>query len=98
MTAITRTDSINKLPEGVVAAHVDYSNDETLVDALKGQQVLIITMSVMAPPDTHSKLVEAAAKAGVSYIIPNMWGFDPLDGKLNEDQGFGGKFSKSIFP
>jgi hypothetical protein len=29
-----------------------------------------------APPDTHSKLVRAAAEAGVPYIMPNSYGID----------------------
>jgi len=41
------------------------------VETLRGQQVLIITISVAAPSDTISKLVRAAAKAGVPYILPN---------------------------
>jgi saccharopine dehydrogenase-like NADP-dependent oxidoreductase len=50
-----------------------------LVSALEGQQFLIITVSVMAPPDTHSKLVQAAAKAGVPYVMPNCYGEDFTD-------------------
>jgi hypothetical protein len=46
------------------------------VKALEGQQFLIITLSVFAPPETHSKLVQAAAKAGVPYVMPNVYGGD----------------------
>ena len=76
ITAVTRADSTNKVPEGVVARKVNYDDESTLVEALKGQEVLIITMGVMAPPDTQAKLINAAAKAGVTYILPNEWGFD----------------------
>lgn len=76
ITAITRADSTNKVPEGVSTKKVNYEDESSLVSALKGQEVLIITMGVMAPPDTQAKLINAAAKAGVTYILPNEWGFD----------------------
>lgn len=87
VTAITRTGSTNKLPEGVHVARVDYSGDdlEALVAALQGQQVLIVTMAVMAPRDTVSKLVRAAAKAGVPYIMPNWFGHDSNNKRLCDD-------------
>jgi hypothetical protein len=77
VTVITRTDSQATFSDGVQIARVDYDNPRTLVDAMKDQQALIITMSPTAPKDTQIKLVEAAAEAGVPYIIPNGWGFDP---------------------
>ena len=85
VSALTRIDGTSKIPDGVIAKKVDYNNHSSLVEALKGQQVLIITLGVMAPPDTHSKLVEAAAAAKVPLVIPNNWGFDKdvtLDGPL----------------
>lgn len=69
VTGITRADSPNKLPEGVIKAA--YSDDSSLVESLKGQQLLIITMHARANPDAQAKLVDAAVKAGVSYVMPN---------------------------
>ena len=76
VTAITRADGKSPIPDGVTAKKVNYDDQSSLVAALKGQEVLIITMGVMAPPDTQAKLVDAAAAAGVSWILPNEWGFD----------------------
>ena len=76
VTALTRPGSKNILPQGVKAVTVDYNDPKTLVDALQGQQFLVITLAVTAPPDTHSKLVQAAAKAGVPYVMPNVFGTD----------------------
>ena len=76
VTAVTREGSDSKLPEGVVVKKVNYDNEESLVNALKGQEVLIITLSVQAPKDTQSKLVSAAAKAGVPYVFHNTYGGD----------------------
>lgn len=90
VTALTRTDGKGSLPAGVKIAQVNYDDDEeSLVSALKGQQFLVITLSVRAPPDTHGKLVKAAAKAGVPYIMPNAYGFDIQNKSLGEEDLYG---------
>jgi hypothetical protein len=76
VTAITRPGSTSKLPDSVKVAHVDYDDHQSLVDALKGQDALIITLAVMAPLDTQSKLIKAAVDAEVAWILPNEWGPD----------------------
>lgn len=84
---ISRPNSTSKLPSGVQVERIEYGdNDDTeIVRALQGQQALIITMSVTAPRDTIIRLIRAAAKAGVSYILPNWYGHDPANEKLCED-------------
>ncbi|KAF8946229.1 hypothetical protein BGZ46_005835, partial [Entomortierella lignicola] len=79
ITAITRQGSANVVPAGVIVKKVDYNNQESLVEALKGHEVLIITMSVMAPPEEQTKLIDAAAAAGVPWVLPNEFGGDPFD-------------------
>lgn len=64
---------------------VDYGNQSSLVEALRGQDVLIITMGVMAPPDAEGKLIEAAAEANVPWILPNEWGGDMLNESLSTE-------------
>lgn len=78
VTALTRPDSTSKLPEGVKVVHVDYDNHQSLVDALKGQEALVITLSALAPRDTQSKLIKAAADAEVAWILPNEWSPDTV--------------------
>ena len=81
ITALTRVGSKGEFPEGVKVVEVDYDNEESIVAALKDQQFLAITLSVRAPPNTHSNIVKAAIKAGVKYIMPNAYGgdlFNPL--------------------
>ncbi|CAI7582971.1 unnamed protein product [Penicillium crustosum] len=87
VTAITRPSSTNQMPESVQIARVDYTSDDdtALVEVLRGQQVLLITMNVMAPPDTMIKLIRAAAKAGVPYIEPNWYGHDAANNSLCDD-------------
>jgi len=95
VTAITRVGSQNKIPAGVLSKQVDYSDHASLVSALKGQDALVISLAVTAPPDTGSKLYKAAAEANVPWILPNEWGgetSDPNDpqtiflGKIKERQ------------
>lgn len=76
VTALTCSGSEITLPNGVKYAPIDYNDEATLIAVLKGQDFLVITLSLSAPPDTHSKLVRAAAKAGVPYIMPNAYGTD----------------------
>ncbi|MCJ1405779.1 hypothetical protein MMC11_009009 [Xylographa trunciseda] len=85
VTAITREGSTNKIADGVHVKKVDYDDPSSLVDALKGQDALIITMGVMAPPAQQTKLVEAAAAAGVPWIIPNEFGGDGLNEEAGND-------------
>jgi hypothetical protein len=80
VTAITRHDSTNALPEGVIRKNIDYSKPETVVEALKGQDVLVIT----SPPSTEITLIDAAAKAGVQWVLPNAWGSDTSNEVLLE--------------
>lgn len=82
ITAITRKEGNSKIPEGCQVARVDYDNEAELVNALKGQQFLIISLAVTAPKDTQAKLIKAAAKAGVAWIMPNCYGGDIKNEKL----------------
>jgi len=74
--AITRQDSTSKMPEGVTVKRVDYESHESLISALKGMDILVVTLSGTTPPETSYKLIDAASAAGVPWIIPNEWGFD----------------------
>lgn len=89
ITALTRAGSTTKLPDGVRSVPVNYDDQASLVAALEGQQFLIITLGVMAPRDTESKLVRAAAEAGVPYVMPNAYGPDPLNAGMMNDIMFG---------
>ncbi|KAF5010460.1 hypothetical protein FDECE_3386 [Fusarium decemcellulare] len=86
VTALTRKGSNIMVSDGVKLAHVDYEDEATFVEALKGQDFLVITLALTVPPDTHSKIVRAAGKAGVPYIVPNAYGVDfYAKPKLQED-------------
>ena len=91
MTALTRPDSTSTFAKGVQSVKVDLTSKGALTEALRGQDALVITLSVTAPPDTHARLVEAAAAAGVPWILPNHWSHDTsgkIDTKLLEEMPY----------
>jgi hypothetical protein len=85
VTAITRVGSKSKLPDGVIAKEVNYESHESLVEGLKGQDCLVITLSVASPPETQNNLVKAAAEAKVPWVIPNEWGGDSSNKEAVKD-------------
>lgn len=85
ITAITREGSTAEIPSGEEVRKVNYDDRSSLVSALRGHDLFIVTMGVMAPPDTHDKLVEAAGEAKVPWIIPNEYGGDTNSDILNND-------------
>lgn len=92
VTAITREDSSNKLPSGLHhIKKVNYDDRNSLINAMKGQDALIITMKPMAPPDSQIKIIDAAVEAGVEYIMPNEYGIDVNNKSLAEETMVGAK-------
>jgi len=85
VTAISRIQSDAKPAEGVHLAKVDYDDPNALIAALKGQDALVITMSVRSPKGQQNKLFDAAAAAGVPFIIPSEWGLDNRNEQLGKD-------------
>jgi hypothetical protein len=89
ITAITRPESTSELPPSIKVAKASNDDHNALVSALRGQDVLLITLSVTAPPDTEGKLIRAAAEAGVPWVMPNHWGCDILEDVVKDVPGFG---------
>ncbi|KAF5008598.1 hypothetical protein FDECE_5132 [Fusarium decemcellulare] len=85
VTAITREGSSSKIPDGAKVVTVDYENEDSIVAALKGQQFLAISVNVMAAPGTQEKIIRAAAKAGVPWVMPNCYGSDFKNKSLAEE-------------
>ncbi|KAJ6179091.1 hypothetical protein N7519_009552 [Penicillium mononematosum] len=71
ITALTRADSQSKLPDGVIVKLTDYNKPETIVEALKGQDALIIALT--------------AGDAGLPWIFPNEWAPDTANEDLVKD-------------
>ena len=89
ITAITRPESTSELPPIIKVAKASNDDHNALVSALRGQDVLLITLSVTAPPDTEGKLIRAAAEAGVPWVMPNHWGCDIPEDVVKDVPGFG---------
>lgn len=85
VTAITRADSQSTFPEGVEVKEVDYSDSKSLVEALTGQDALVITLGGFTPKGTDMALIKAAGDAGVKWILPNEWGPDTANEALCRD-------------
>ena len=75
VTALTRHDSTTKMADGLIVKKVDYSNHEALVDSLKGQEALVITLSAHAR-EIQESLIRAAEDAKVQWVLPNEWSPD----------------------
>ncbi|KAJ5297433.1 hypothetical protein PENANT_c005G06526 [Penicillium antarcticum] len=85
VTALTRPGGKGKIPDGVDSVEVNYDDQASIIEPLKGQQFLIITLAVSAPDDLHARIAAAAGKAGVPYIMPNVFGY-PIDPKEVKDE------------
>ncbi|KAJ5757014.1 uncharacterized protein N7511_007196 [Penicillium nucicola] len=85
VTALARAGSQSKLPEGVIEKTIDYSKPATIVEALKGQDALVITLGGRAPHEIDLQLINAAGEAGVPWILPNEWGPDTANESLVKD-------------
>ncbi|CAD0113025.1 unnamed protein product [Aureobasidium uvarum] len=85
ITALTRKGRNLSLPSSVTVIEVDYTSIEDLTAALHGQDFLMITLSVTAPPYIQSNLVSAAAAAGIKYVMPNAYGFNFNSAALIQD-------------
>jgi hypothetical protein len=85
ITALTRINSNISLDPSITVHEVDYNDIPNLTTALHDHEILIITLSVTTPPSVHSNLVQAAAAAGIKYIIPNAYGFNFRNPALLDD-------------
>lgn len=96
VTALTRPSSTSAIPSGAKVVKVDYEDEAAMIQALKGQQFLAITLGVTAAPDLHGKIVAAAGKAGVPYIMPNSYGMDSANKRLVDENPFplAGEYNK----
>jgi uncharacterized protein YbjT (DUF2867 family) len=69
VTALTREDSQSTFPDKIDTRRIDYEKPETLINALRGQDALIITLSGRAKiQEVEEKLVRAAGEAGVAWM------------------------------
>lgn len=75
VTALTRPDSKQTLPDSVKVVKVDYNDIENLTAALKGQDAVVSTIA-SAGIGQQEHLMDAAIAAGVKRLIPSEFGCD----------------------
>lgn len=74
ITAITRSSSQAKFPDGVEVRKGDYDDEAFMQSALAGKDVLIIMLAFPALPQ-QDQIFQQAAKAGVKYVLPSEYGY-----------------------
>lgn len=92
VTVLTRPESKHTFPSNVTVKTVDYKSSSSLVEALKGQDAFVSTLSANALED-QKLIIDACISTGVKRFIPAEFGSDttnPLSAKLPV---FGGKVS-----
>jgi hypothetical protein len=75
--------SYSNLPSNVIVKKIDFEDRSTLVDALKGNEAMVVFTSMAPFNDMDSvelELINAAMKAGVKFFIPSEWGPDTAGG------------------
>ncbi len=84
VTVLARESSTTTYPESVKVIKVDdHFHHKEVVEALKGQDVLI-SMSGLGAAHQQYKIIDAAIEAGVKRFVPSEWGFDNSDPKNQE--------------
>ncbi|CCA71914.1 hypothetical protein PIIN_05849 [Serendipita indica DSM 11827] len=77
VTAIGRKQSSVQVPSSVSLLKVDYGNHRELVEALRGQDAIVITLGDLATLEKNTRaIVEAAIEVGVKRVIPSDFGHD----------------------
>lgn len=85
ITALSRIGSNSVDRSDIKVVHIDYDSEDSLVAAMNGQDALVIAISAGAPPDTSEKLIQAAARAEVPWILPNEWGMNSSNVRLGDE-------------
>ncbi|GAB7339125.1 hypothetical protein MBLNU457_5798t1 [Dothideomycetes sp. NU457] len=91
VTVLSRSSSTNSnLPSGVTIKGIDYSNQESIISALQGQQAVVSNVGWQIIAEQH-KLIDAAIAAGVSLFLPSEFGADLTNAKAAALPVFAGK-------
>jgi uncharacterized protein YbjT (DUF2867 family) len=75
ITAIQRNESTSEFPSEVTVKRGSYEDESFLVDALQGQDVVVVIVPI-PNMDLGDRFIRAAAKARVPYILPTEFGVD----------------------
>ncbi|KAG8772612.1 hypothetical protein FRC16_005634 [Serendipita sp. 398] len=78
LTVLCRPGSSFTPPENVIRKDVDFTNVQSLSDAMKGGEALVITVGRTAGDvfAVQKTLIDAAIEAGIKRVIPSHYGTD----------------------
>ncbi|KAJ7600699.1 hypothetical protein C8J56DRAFT_1019780 [Mycena floridula] len=77
ISVLARETSTSTFPANVSVFKADFSSHQSLVNALRGQDAVVITIPLSPTLEATQKAVfDAAVEAGVSHIIPSSYGAD----------------------
>lgn len=85
ITVLVRREpaSYTKLPSNVIVKQIDLSDRANLVDALTGNDAVVVFTSMEPYNDMDGvelELINASMKAGVKFFVPSEWGPDTAGG------------------
>ncbi|KAI5461856.1 hypothetical protein BGZ63DRAFT_454530 [Mariannaea sp. PMI_226] len=84
VTVLSRNaSSIEGLPKSVIVKEVDYTSEESLINALQGQDVVVATLGTQAI-SIQKDIIDASIAAGVKRYIPSDWGSLTTDPRLRD--------------
>lgn len=83
ITVISRLESTTTYPSGVVVKRGSFDDGTFLLQALQGQDALVLQLPIQAS-GLQDHFIDAAAKAGVKYVLPTEWGSDPAAKLVDE--------------
>lgn len=75
ITEIQRNESTSDFPSEVIVKRGSFEDESFLVDALQGQDVVVVIVPI-PNMDIGDRFIRAAAKARVPYILPTEFGVD----------------------
>lgn len=82
LAVLSRAASSATFPSDVIVKRGDYSDESFLVSAFRGQDVVVLQLSMDSYLSDQAPLIRAAAKAGVKWLLPTEFGSDPAPSKL----------------
>lgn len=90
VTVLTRKSSNYKPPyNSITVVPVDYTNHAELVEALRGNDALVVTLGDFTSSErNHHALTDAAIKAGLKCIIPSTFASDLSNPPGSEEETF----------
>lgn len=75
---VTRESSSTKFPSdpSIIVKSANYDSHDSLVSALSGNEAIVLMLSFEAIGQAQLQIIDAAADAGIKWILPTEFGSD----------------------